>query len=206
MGNPHIVCIILDTLRYGHSEPMGYHRDTTPFLDAMAERGWRFSKLYANGPWTVPSHGSLFTGLDPTRNGANYPYLSLDPKVPTLAEVLRDAGYFSAAFSNNPWVGERTGLHRGFDHFDDTWRTRVPKSRLQTAWVGAKRLFLAADQGARLVQERLEEVLTARPKDKLLFLFINFMDVHPVCNPPFKYLWRFKGEYYHPHCVTGPIV
>jgi len=199
MSRPHIVCIILDTLRYGHSASMDYHRDTTPFLDTMAEQGWRFSRLYANGPWTVPSHGALFTGLDPICNGANYPHLSLDPGVPTLAEVLHDAGYFCAAFSNNPWVGKKTGLHRGFDYFDDTWRAHAPKSQLQTAWRAAKRLFLSTDKGARSVQDRLEDALTARPEDRPLFLFINFMDVHPVCTPPPRYLQRFKGEHYRPH-------
>ena len=57
--------ICVDTLRADHLGCYGYPKDTSPNIDALAERGVQFQRAFATAPWTLPSVSSLFTGLQP---------------------------------------------------------------------------------------------------------------------------------------------
>ena len=63
-GNkPNIILITMDTTRSDHLSCYGYHKNTTPNLDALAHEGVIFTNAYATSPWTLPSHASIFTGM-----------------------------------------------------------------------------------------------------------------------------------------------
>jgi arylsulfatase A-like enzyme len=47
----------------------GYERATTPHLDRLAKDGVLFESAYSQSSWTLPSHTSMFTGLDPDAHG-----------------------------------------------------------------------------------------------------------------------------------------
>jgi len=71
---------------------------TTPHLDAFAKSAHRFVNSHVTAPICQPGRSALMTGRVPHRNGA----LGFDPirrDVPTLVELLRDKGYYTAAIA-----------------------------------------------------------------------------------------------------------
>ncbi|MBC8078205.1 MAG: sulfatase-like hydrolase/transferase [Chloroflexales bacterium] len=113
-----IVLLVLDTQRVDRLACYGHQIATSPHLDALAADATRFRYAVAPAQWTVPSHASMFTGVYPIQHGAVQSSSSLPPALPTVAERLRDAGYYTAAFCNNPVVGVvNNGLRRGFRSF-----------------------------------------------------------------------------------------
>jgi arylsulfatase A-like enzyme len=115
---PNILLIILDTLRRDRLSAYGHTRETSPEFDAFAARATLFERAIAPAQWTVPSHGSMFTGLYPSAHQLTQANGVLSGAHPMLAEILHGAGYHTAAFCNNPLVGVlNNGLQRGFEHF-----------------------------------------------------------------------------------------
>ncbi|ERN40607.1 arylsulfatase A [Rubidibacter lacunae KORDI 51-2] len=113
-----IVLLVLDTQRADRLSCYGYERPTSPHLDAFAAEATRFQQAIAPAQWTIPSHASMFTGVYPSQHGAVQSYSVLPSTLPTLAERLREGGYHTAAFCNNPLVGVLdNGLRRGFTSF-----------------------------------------------------------------------------------------
>lgn len=115
---PHILFVVLDTLRRDRLSLYGDARPTSPHLDKFAEDATIFDRAIAPAQWTIPAHGSLFTGLYPTTHGFTQAFDQLPTVYPTLAELMRFADYHTVAFCNNPLVGVLdNGLQRGFEHF-----------------------------------------------------------------------------------------
>lgn len=114
----NILLIVLDTLRRDRLSAYGHTRETSPAFDAFAANATFFERAVATSQWTIPSHSSLFTGLYPSSHHVTQSNSRLSPSQPVLAEILRDAGYHTVAFCNNPLVGVLdNGLQRGFEHF-----------------------------------------------------------------------------------------
>ena len=122
---PNVVLVTIDTLRADHVGAYGAPTDATPVLDGLAARGIRFETVIAPTPITLPSHASLFTGVQPPRHGVRHNGIfRLDDALPTLAEQFRAAGYATGAVVGAVVLRERYGLGRGFDHYDDRVGTR----------------------------------------------------------------------------------
>jgi arylsulfatase A-like enzyme len=119
---PNILLIVLDTARAQNFSAFGYHKETSPHIDRLAEEGVVYSNCIAPAPWTLPSHASLFTGQFPSVHGAHGDHLYLDEGFPSLAQVLRGLGYSTLGMSSNVWVSEAFGMARGFDAFFKTWQ------------------------------------------------------------------------------------
>ncbi|NJL01092.1 MAG: sulfatase [Spirulinaceae cyanobacterium SM2_1_0] len=116
--SPDIILLVLDTQRADRLGCYGYEAPTSPALDRLAAESTRFSQAIAAAQWTIPSHASMFTGVYPATHQMMQSYSVLPAEMPTLAERLRDGGYFTAAFCNNPLVGViNNGFRRGFYSF-----------------------------------------------------------------------------------------
>ena len=115
-----VLLVTLDTLRADRVGAWGGPPGLTPVLDALAARGLVFEEALASVPLTLPSHATLFTGLEPPRHGVhdNGTYV-LPADVETLATRLKAAGYETGAFVGAYVLDRRFGLARGFDHYDD---------------------------------------------------------------------------------------
>ena len=70
-------------------------------------RAVRFKNAYTPGSWTLPAHASLMTGLYPDRHGATDPRLKLSSNVPTLAALLKTAGFETVGFTDESFVGHQ---------------------------------------------------------------------------------------------------
>jgi arylsulfatase A-like enzyme len=117
---PNLVFVLIDTLRADVLRAWGGAGDLAPNLESLAERSIVFTDVIANATWTRPSVASMFTGVQPEVHGAvDRPY-GLPQAFRTLAEVLRERGFDTAAFvSNYGAVGRDAGFAQGFAHFDE---------------------------------------------------------------------------------------
>jgi arylsulfatase A-like enzyme/Tfp pilus assembly protein PilF len=110
----NVLLVTIDTLR---ADRVG--RGLTPNIDRLASRGAAFQDVRATVPLTLPSHVSLMTGTIPPVHGVRENGVVFDRKVPTLAAILRGAGYSTAAFVGAYVLNRRFGLADGFDTYDD---------------------------------------------------------------------------------------
>gem|GEM_PF-568902 len=112
---PNVVLVIVDTLRADRLSLYGYERPTSPRLDDWARRrAVVFDRVVAPAPWTLPSHASIFTGLDSLVHGANTDE-PVSGSLVTLAERLRDAGYVTYAVTGGGYLASEYGLMQGFE-------------------------------------------------------------------------------------------
>jgi arylsulfatase A-like enzyme len=132
----NILLVNIDTLRAPEMPCYGYQRDTTPNLCRYAAGNQRFTNFYTQTPFTLDSHMSIFTGLYPsTHHVIEALKDSLNPKIPILAETLRNNGYQTvwAGITDDINLPLDLGMGRGFDEFyqmdgnDDTWSQQYEK-------------------------------------------------------------------------------
>lgn len=117
-GAPSLIVISLDTLR-ADTLYDALRANELPALGSFAARAVRFDEARSSASWTLPAHGSMFTGLYPDRHGATHIKASLAADVPTLAERLSEHGYETVAFTDGGGVHHRLGLQRGFERYDE---------------------------------------------------------------------------------------
>jgi arylsulfatase A-like enzyme len=134
-----IVLVTIDCLRADHVGFNGYSRNVTPFLNSLAESSVTFSDAIVTGaptyfsfPGIVASRYSLGLGRD---------VLGIAPGETTIASVLQNAGYKTAAFlAGNPYLSRRCGYDAGFDQFEDFLSAAVPQESKDAAPTETKKL------------------------------------------------------------------
>jgi arylsulfatase A-like enzyme/Flp pilus assembly protein TadD len=118
----NVLLITIDTLRLDRVGAFGSTRGLTPTLDRLAREGLTATRAYASAPLTLPSHTSILTAVPPPVHGIRTNGLfRLGPQLPTLATVLKAAGYRTGAFVGAFVLDARFGLNRGFDVYDDRY-------------------------------------------------------------------------------------
>ncbi len=122
-----VVLVTIDTWRHDAAGFSGSGKVKTPALDRLAAAGRIFDFAHAHAVVTLPSHASILTGLLPTEHGIhdNAGY-RLDASIPTLASILREHGWTTAAFVSAFPLDRRYGLTRGFEHYDDEYEGFAP--------------------------------------------------------------------------------
>jgi hypothetical protein len=201
-GLPNVLLIILDTVRAESLSLYGYARPTTPKLEQWASRGVVFENAISSSSWTLPSHASLFTGRFHHEVSADR-LTPLDDTYPTLAEILSEHGYATAAFAANfTYVSEGTGLARGFARFEDfpvTWGRFFISSWLCREIAGR---LLSLNQrpwrtGPKTAEHNTDDFLTwseERGGDRPFFAFLNYLDAHAPYVSPQRFRERFPSD------------
>ena len=115
----NVLLVTIDTLRADSVGAYGAVSARTPVLDGLAHDGLRVDRAWTTAPITLPAHASVLTGLYPPGHGARHNGIAVTPAVPTLATVLKAAGFATAAFVSAFPLDRRFGLARGFDVYDD---------------------------------------------------------------------------------------
>lgn len=193
---PNIVFIVLDTVRADHLSSYGYSRPTTPNLDRLAKHGVLFENAIAPTSWTLASHASMFTGLLPHQNGADW-WLPLRPGPRTLAEILRSRGYTTAGFvANFDYCQKGWGLAHGFGIYadsSDTIRHNLASTLLGTALIQpVYQHFCRFDaferQDAQQINQEVFRWLHQAPH-RPFFVFVNYFDTHVpyLTEPPYDH-------------------
>ena len=159
---PNLVLISIDTLRADHLSLYGYARNTSPGLDAWARDAVVFRRAVVSATTTLPSHTSLFTGLESIRHGVHRN--PAPPGLTSLAAHLRSAGWRTMARTGGGYLHPHFGLNRGFERYS-FHRAGVDRNgELAT--------------GMATVRPWLEEL-----RDEPFFLFLHTYEVHGPYRP-----------------------
>ncbi len=122
--HPNVVLIFVDDMGYGDLGCYGHPNNKTPNIDNMATEGIRLTSFYAVAPVCTPSRAGLLTGRYPIRSiptncGPSSPEKGMPVSEITIANILKDAGYKTAAIGK--WhLGQAKRFlptSRGFDSF-----------------------------------------------------------------------------------------
>jgi choline-sulfatase len=175
---PNVVVVTVHTLRADRLGCYGFKLAQTPHIDRLAMQGVRVKHTIAPAPITLPSHTSIFTGLNPPAHGvrANGVYQVPD-EVQTLAERLKIEGYQTQAFVSAMVLHRRYNLDQGFDGYDDElWSEDEPAT------------FIIQERSGDSTMDRVLEWLDARPivsdNPAPFFLWVHLFDPHAPYNPP----------------------
>lgn len=174
---PNIILFAIDSIRRDHMSCYGYERLTTPYMDQLAANGVLFENAFAAYIPTTPSYSSMLTGCDviSTQTPSLRPLGPLPKELPTMAELLNNAGY------NTTCIGFDKGFFRGFKKYDNfegwvSWEDRPARKAENLNDVAIPEL------------ERL-----ARSKKPFL-LFLRHMDPHAPYLPPAPYDTMFYSK------------
>jgi arylsulfatase A-like enzyme len=171
---PNIVWLSVESVRADHVGCYGYERDTTPNLDKLAAEATVFEHADSVTSWTLTSHTSMFTGLYPSAHRVIGPKDKLADSYTTIAEVLRDAGYQTAAVVSGPYLSKAHNLQQGFEYVDDS-----PIQHIKGA---------SADVTNPDLEKALFKYLKAqRDPDRPFMLFAYYWDPHSEYIPPPPY-------------------
>lgn len=183
---PSVVLITIDTVRADHLGCYGYRRIETPSIDQLASEGIRFQHAYAQVPLTLPSHTVILTGTYPMFNGVlDLTSTGLSGTLPTLAEILQQNGYRTAAFVSSFVLNSMWGLNRGFEVYDDEI---APERGADIS------PFLLERHGDRTM-DRVLAWLDSH-SDRPFFLWVHLYDPHSPYRPPEPYFSRYAGHLY----------
>ncbi len=201
-----VILISIDSLRADHTTPYGYRPEfapteaTMPFLAQMAKEGTLFENTSSACSWTLPSHMSLLTAMNPVEHGVRSRKWSLGKKVPMVSNVFQDAGYHTAGFFSAPFLHPVWGFHQGFEVYmpgPDYLGTLEAAEAL-----GANRKSETVDQleskshtDTRTAEQTIDRALLWLKKDQNyeqpFFLFLHLWDPHYDYFPPQEYRERF---------------
>jgi arylsulfatase A-like enzyme len=231
---PNFVIILVDDL--GWADVKCNYPDTfyeTPNIDALAERGIRFSQAYAAHPVCSPTRAALMTGKHPNRvkitdwlPGQNPPgkpliapedesQLALEES--TLAEHLKTAGY-RTGFVGKWHLGHDEKFwpeHQGFDINIGGWSAGSPR-----VVKGRANGYYSPYGNPRLEDGPAGEYLTDRLTDESIrfiqqnhenpfLLYLSYYTVHTPIQAAKKHLEKYRQKRKHlnlekvPHKAEG---
>ena len=102
MDRPNVLLVVLDSVRAANTSLLGHRNRTTPTLDRFAERATVYRQARAPGVWSLPSHVSLFTGLEVPEHGVTIDR-RLEPGQ-TVFEERESEGYATGVFGSNVYI------------------------------------------------------------------------------------------------------
>lgn len=232
MGKRNIILITIDSLRADHLGCLGYQRNTTPHLDNLAKEGVLFTRAISCGPDTPTSITPLLTSsyilthlvkggeLDKFRTTMDEKSNKLKTRLEefeligaltfeiyknrtTIAELVKQKDYNTAAFHSNPFLSRFFNLGKEFDYFYDSFSTmggsRKYKIRLREILEKNKRLQLFIkyiynkissdntpyDRASKINKKAVEWL---QDHNENFFVWLHYMDVHY----PYKPLKEFQ--------------
>jgi arylsulfatase A-like enzyme/Tfp pilus assembly protein PilF len=184
-SNYNLLLVTIDTLRADHLPAYGYTKIHTPNLDRLANESFVFDNAIAQVPMTLPSHASILTGLLPPVHGVrdNAGFI-LDPKVTTLAEILKSKNYKTAAFVSAFVLDSQFGLDQGFDLYSDNFS--LVQDRLDSSHISR-----SAEETELEVDAWLK-----KNSDQKFFLWVHYYDPHDPYDPPEPYKTEYASSPY----------
>ena len=173
---PNIVFLLTDDMGYGDVGCYGGKFVPTPNIDSLAREGTKFTQFYAAAPVCSPSRTGFLTGMYPGRwritnflqtrkgNRASEQADFLDPKAPSIARTLKQAGYVTAHFGKWHMGGGRDVTNAppfsayGFDEHASTYESPEPDPVITaTNWIfSSKDKIKRWDRSAYFVDRTLD--------------------------------------------------
>jgi choline-sulfatase len=182
------VYVDIDTLRPDHLSCYGYHRQTSPNIDAIASEGLRFNQCFNSDAPCLPSRGGMWTGRHGIHTGiVNHGGSDADPM-----REGRDRGFKTGdEYDAWPMVMEKAGKYTV---------SVSPFALRHSAWwfcAGMREIHNTGKSG----QERADEIfppafdwLDAKGSGDEWFLHINCWDPHTPYRTPMDYGNPFEND------------
>lgn len=188
-GKKNVVLITLDALRADHLSCYGYIRQTTPNIDVLAAKGFRFDTVITSGCSTKASLTSLFTGLDYRYHKIISHTEVLSDSFLTLAEVFHQNGYDTAGFTATPMIQKSFNYQQGFGVYEDFMTVK------QSSYISAGR-----------VVARVLDWLDERRNDAPFFIYVHFQEPHPPwdCSSPWLSNEEEESRFFGRGCAYIP--
>lgn len=183
-----ILYIDLDTLRPDHLGCYGYHRDTSPNIDVLAQQAVRFDNCYASDAPCLPSRTALWSGrcgfhtgvvghggtaADPFVEGPTRRFFDLLGTTSWMS-ALRNAGFKTVSVSS---FGERHSAWHWYAGYNEIYNP-------------GKRGLEIADDVTPIALNWLQR--NARSDD--WFLHVNYWDPHTPYRTPEEFGNPFEGD------------
>lgn len=181
----NVVFIAIDALQAKRISSLGYIRETTPEIDKLAAAGTSFSQAFSPSSWTIPTFLSVFSSTYPTEHTMTNRYRKFDedekiisnfakdtPKLQVMAEIFRQKGYRTGAFTGASGVSAELGYNKGFEVFKDE----------------------VAFGGIENSAKNAIEWLKSLKKEEKFFLFLHGYDAHGQYSLPQDYNGKFMQK------------
>ncbi len=220
-GRPNIVVLVADD--WGFTDVGAYGGEiATPHIDALAQRGMRFSNFHVAASCS-PTRAMLLTGVDNHRNGVGNlreamprahlgkpGYLgSLDSKVVTVASLLQDGGY--RTYASGKWnVGSephnrpnRRGFDRsivqgdtGADNWEPTKRYLPHSAQIDWFEDGQPARMPAQFYSSQYFVDRaIDYIDSGAGSGKPFFAYVAFQATHVPVQAPREFIEKYRGRY-----------
>jgi choline-sulfatase len=205
-ARPNILLVMADQLAAAHLPAYGNAVVQAPRLSALANEGVVFERPYCASPLCAPSRFALLTGRRPSSIGAYDNAAELPAATPTIAHVLRAAGYETTLAGKMHFVGPDQ-LH-GFEErlttdvypsgFDWTPDWTLPEGERLEWYHNTTSLLSATVAEAALQTDYDDEVcfravqkirdLSLGPRERPFFLAVSFTNPHDP--------WEMRQRYW----------
>jgi arylsulfatase A-like enzyme len=163
----NVLLIAVDTLRADRLGYYGYERATSPEIDALLRQSAVFEDAQATSSWTLPAFASMMTGLRASTHQCWNFKSTLDDSFTTLAELLSERGFATAAVVSHVFMRERYGLGQGFEHYD----TSLVRENADVSHASISSPQVT-DRAAGWLRE------WAAGDDRPFFLWVHYFDPH----------------------------
>jgi arylsulfatase A-like enzyme len=181
-----VILVSIDTLRADHLSTYGYRKIATSNIDELVRGGTRFMNVECQIPLTLPSHTSLFTSTYPSENGVEENAQPVHAGTLTLAAVLRNHGYQTAAFIGSVFLEKQMGLDQGFDVYDSPFAFEAFSPLSGEMFLGStsKSGFAARESrdGALVIAAASRWIASHRLQPS--FVFLHLFDMHEPYSRP----------------------
>jgi arylsulfatase A-like enzyme len=199
----NVVMIIADTLRADAFAQRSGQDVEQSGISRLAADGVVFERAYAQSSWTRPSIATILTSLYPSQHGATHKMDPLPDDVTTIAEAMREEGYWTAGIVTNINIAPIFNFQQGFGEYtylepdfyfgatDSATRLaiykglRVARERL----FGSYMYFNNYYQDAKIVGDTVRAWLETNPPEPF-FLLVHYMDPH---DPYFEMPYNGRG-------------
>ena len=180
-----VIVISIDTLRSDRLPAYGYKGVETPHLDALRSDSILYQSAWSHCPLTLPSHGTMLTGMYPADNGLrdNIGY-SMNKDVATIGEVLKKNGYQTGAAVSTFVLRSESGISRGFDFYDDDFEVNLDESNLGRV------------QRDGHETEKIAEQWLTRHRENPFFFLLHLYEPHTPYEPPEPFRSRYAASPY----------
>ncbi len=231
-SRPNIVFMLADDMGWAQPGFNGGDGEQTPNLDRLAAGGQRLGQFYTHSV-CAPTRGAFLTGRYAFRNWMDWrsedfgkpSYLkalgltlahndrgeptrrihALDADERTVAEALREAGYFTALLGKwhcGEWLPEHLPMAQGFmhqyghyawgiDYYTKTIEHNAPARFAVYDWHRNQQPLREEGYTTDLIAAEAERVIAKQTRDRPFFLYVAFNAVHGPLNKPPRYADRY---------------
>ncbi|MFC5624380.1 sulfatase [Algoriphagus winogradskyi] len=220
-NKPNVLFIISDDLTTTALGAYGNPAPKTPVIDQLAKESTLFTRAYTQYPVCGPSRASFMFGYYPNAT-QTYGYVSgrenVGPDRPSLAELFKQNGYYTARVSKIYHMGVPIDIEKGSDGTDDpaSWTEKFNSQGPE--WTAAGKAELVQNNPDGSIERKGGNVMTIvqadgddlvhsdgktaekaselirQHKDKPFFLAVGLVRPHVPFVAPAKYFDPFPYE------------